>query len=144
MKFISIEKSPSNWEFYCWKKNYQKKKINKLIKKIEDSGDKDKLIYVKNLYRYYCIFSHLNNLVSFHPSFEKCIHEEDVKYHCLDLNLYLKEHIGYNTKGIIIGIIEAIANDEPLDIYYIYLMFRYNYEDYENYRKEMLKKNIWI
>ena len=30
--------------------NSWKKKISKLIRKIKDSGDKDKLIYVKNLY----------------------------------------------------------------------------------------------
>ena len=144
MKFISIEKSPSNLEFYCWKKNYRKKQINKFIKKIKDSGDKDKLIYVKNLYRYYCILSHLNNLVGLHPYLEKDLQEEDAKYHCLDLYFYLKEHIGYNTKKIIIALIDAVANDKPLDLIYIYLMFRYNYEDYEKYRKEMLEKNIWI
>ena len=135
MKFISIEKSPSNWEFYCWKKNYQKKIINKLIKKIKDSGDKDKLIYVKNLYRYYCILSHLNNIVGLNPYLEKNLQ---------DLYYYLKEQIGYNTKKIIIAIIDCVANDEPLDIIYLYRMFRYNYEDYEKYRKEMLEKNIWI
>ena len=136
MKFIKIEKSPSNWEFYCWKKNYRKKQISKSIKKIKDSGDKDKLIYVKNLYRYYCILSNLINLVELHPYLEKNLDEEDAKYHCLGLYYYLKEQIGYNTKKIIIGIIDAVANDESLDINYLYKMFRYNYEDYEDYKKK--------
>ena len=123
-------------------KKLPKKKINKLIKKIKDSGDKDKLIYVKNLYRYYCILSHLNNIVGLNPYLENNLQQKDVKYHCLDLYYYLKEQIGYNTKKIIIAIIDCVANDEPLDIIYLYSMFRYNYEDYEKYRKEMLEKKI--
>ena len=115
-----------------------------MIKKIKDSGDKDKLIYVKNLYRYYCILSHLNNILKSVPNLEKGLNEEDYKYHCLDLYYYLREQIGFNTKKIIIAIIDAVANDETLNIIYLYKMFRYNYEDYENYRKEMLKKNNWI
>lgn len=153
MKFLEYEKkldeelgenSLTIWTFYCWKKNYRKKQISESIKKIKDSGDKDKLKYVKNLYRYYTILVHLNHIVGSHPILKEEQDETKVKYHCLDFYFYLKEHLVYSTKIIIRGIIDAVANDEPLHFRYKYLIFRYNYEEYEEYRKEMLKKKILI
>ena len=152
MKFISLKKkigeelgenSLTIWTFYCWKKNYRKKQISESIKKIKDSGDKDKLKYVKNLYRYYTILVHLNHIVGSHPILKKEQDETKVKYHCLDFYFYLKEHLGRCTKIIIRDIIHSIANDESLPFSYKYLMFRYNYEEYEEYCKEFLEKKRW-
>ena len=105
-----------------WKDKSRKKKISEAIKKLKDSGDESKLLYAKNLYRYYSIFFNLGYLVNSHP----ILNEEEVKYRCEDLYHYLDNFID-SSKRIIIGVIEAIANDEPLDPFFRYLMFTHGY-----------------
>ena len=107
------------------------KKIVESIKKIKDSGDENKLLYAKNFYRYFSIFNSLHHLVKLHP----ILIEKEVKYHCEDFFHYLDDKIIDSSKRIITGIISAVANDEPLDSFYKYLMFPDSYE-------EELKDNI--
>ena len=49
-----IEDMGCKVEVGCREKR-MKKTIFESIKKLKDSGDEDKIIYAKNLYRYYCI-----------------------------------------------------------------------------------------
>ena len=102
-----------------WKDKDGKKTILESIKKLKDSGDESKLLYAKNLYRYYCIFYNLGYLVRSNP----ILIEEKVKYHTEDLYHYLDDHIIDSAKRIITGVISAVANDEPLDPFFKYLMF---------------------
>ena len=113
-----------------WKDKDRKKTILEAIKKLKDRGDESKLLYAKNLYRYYSIFDNLDCLLKSHP----ILIEKEVKYHCEDFYHYLDDKIIDSSKRIITGIISAVANDEPLDSFYKYLMFPKLYE--EEYRKE--------
>ena len=115
--------------------NSWKKKISKLIRKIKDSGDKDKLIYVKNLYRYYNIFYNLNYLVRSNP-----ILNED-KY-CSELFYnYLLEDVIDTSQRVIYAIISCVSNDEPLDSFHKFLMFPEIYEkDYQKEENDKQKK----
>ena len=111
-----------------WKDKDRKKTILEAIKKLKDSGDESKLSYAKNLYRYYSIFDNLHFLLKSHP----ILIEKEVKYHCEDFYHYLDDKIIDSSKRIITGIISAVANDEPLDSFYKYLMFPDLYrEEYE-------------
>ena len=116
-----------------WKDKRRKKIIRESIKKIKDSGDENKLLYAKNLYRYYSIFDNLDCLLKSHP----ILIEKEDKYHCEDFYHYLDDKIIDSSKRIITGIISAVANDEPLDSFYKYLMFPDLYR--EEYEK---RKNI--
>ena len=113
-----------------WKDKDRKKIIRESIKKIKDSGDENKLLYAKNLYRYYSIFDNLDCLLKSHP----IIIEKEDKYHCEDFYHYLDDKIIDSSKRIITGIISAVANDETLDYLYKYLMFPnlYRLEDENN------------
>ena len=113
-----------------WKDKYRKKIIRESIKKIKDSGDENKLLYAKNLYRYYSIFDNLDCLLKSHP----ILIEKEDKYHCEDFYHYLDDKIIDSSKMIITGIISAVANDETLDYFYKYLMFPnlYRLEDENN------------
>ena len=113
-----------------WKDKDRKKTILESIKKIKDSGDENKLLYVKNLYRYYSFFLNLGYILKSHP----ILIEKEVKYHCEDFYHYLDDKIIDSSKRIITGIISAVANDEPLDSFYKYLMFPNLYR--EEYEKE--------
>ena len=111
-----------------WKDKYRKKIIRESIKKIKDSGDENKLLYAKNLYRYYSIFDNLDCLLKSHP----ILIEKEDKYHCEDFYHYLDDKIIDSSKRIITGIISAVANDDSLDSFYKYLMFPDLYrEEYE-------------
>ena len=111
-----------------WKDKDRKKTILEAIKKLKDSGDESKLSYAKNLYRYYSIFDNLHFLLKSHP----ILIEKEVKYQCEDFYHYLDDKIIDSSKRIITGIISAVANDEPLDSFYKYLMFPDLYrEEYE-------------
>ena len=101
----------------------KKKDILESIKKIRDDGDKDKLNYVNNLYRYYCFFLNLNHLIISHP----IIYEK--KYYCKEFFYFLRINIINTSKEIITGIINAIANDEPLDPFFKNIMRDYIYEE---------------
>ena len=106
-----------------WKDKSRKKTIREAIKKLKDSGDETKILYAKNLYRYYSIFDNLHCLLKSHP----ILIEKEVKYHCEDFYHYLDDKIIDSSKRIITGIISAIANDEPLDPFYKYLMHPHKY-----------------
>ena len=113
-----------------WKDKKRKKIILESIKKLKDSGDESKLLYAKKIYRYYSILFNLDYLLNSHP----ILNEEEVKYHCEDLYHYLDNFID-SAKRIITGVISALANDEPLDSFYKYLMFP------NLYREEYLKES---
>ena len=107
---------------------YQKEKILESIRKIKKSGNKVRLKYVKNLYRYYSILKNLGYLVRSHP----ILIEKKVKYHCEDFYHYLDDKVDDSSERIITAIIIAVANDEPLDSFYKYLMFpKFYKEEYE-------------
>ena len=118
----------------------EKKRILESIKKIKNSGDEDKLNYVNNLYRYYSIFLNLNHLVNSHP----ILYEKELKYHCNTFYNFLNDKIVDTSKRVITGIITAIANDEPLESFYKYLMrpdifeaeYRLDEEKYNNTSEE--------
>lgn len=99
-------------------------KIVESIKKIKDSGDEVKLLYAKSLYQYYTIFCNLFCLFKKN----KILKEKEVKYHCETFYHYLDNNIDYSIM-IISAIISAVANDEPLDSFYKYLMFPKLYEE---------------
>ena len=117
-----------------WKDKDRKKQILKSIKKLKKSGDENKLLYAKNLYRYYSIFDNLHCLLKSHP----ILIEKEVKYHCEDFYHYLDDKIIDSSKRIITGIISAVENDEPLDYFYKYLMFPnlYRLEDKNKNQKK--------
>ena len=106
-----------------WKDKSRKKTIREAIKKLKDSDDETKILYAKNLYRYYSIFDNLDCLLKSHP----ILIEKEDKYHCEDFYHYLDDKIIDSSKRIITGIISAIANDEPLDPFYKYLMHPHKY-----------------
>ena len=106
-----------------WKDKSRKKTIREAIKKLKDSGDETKILYAKNLYRYYSIFDNLDCLLKSNP----ILIEKEEKYHCEDFYHYLDDKIIDSSKRIITGIISAIANDEPLDPFYKYLMHPHKY-----------------
>ena len=99
------------------KRKEEKKTIFESIKKLKESGDDDKIIYAKKLYRYYCTLNSLGYILN--P--QKIPFEED-KYGIHYLCSYL-EGIVNTAKISIAGVIEALGNDEPLDPFCKYLMF---------------------
>ena len=111
-----------------WKDKSRKKEIREAIKKLKDRGDETKLLYAKNLYRYYSIFDNLDCLLKSNP----ILIEKEEKYHCEDFYHYLDDKIIDSSKRIITGIISAVANDEPLDSFYKYLMFPDLYREEES------------
>ena len=120
-----------------WKDKSRKKEILEAIKKLKKSGDESKLLYAKNLYRYYSIFDNLHCLLKSHA----ILIEKEDKYHCEDFYNYIEDNVIDSSKMIITGIISAVANDEPLDSFYKYLMYPDLYrEEYEkdNYIEEEL------
>ena len=46
------------------KEKRRKKTIFESIKKLKDSGDDDKIIYAKKLYRYYCILNSMGYILN--------------------------------------------------------------------------------
>ena len=118
--FKQIEDMGYKVEVGCQEKR-RKKTIFESIKKLKESGDDDKIIYAKTLYRYYCTLNSLDYILNpLQISFE-----ED-KYGIHYLCSYL-EGIVNTAKISIAGVIEAIGNDEPLDPFCKYLMFTHVY-----------------
>ena len=99
----------------------KKKKFFDSIKKLKESGDDDKIIYAKKLYRYYSILNSMGYI--FNPL--QIPFEED-KYGIHYLCSYL-EGIVNTAKMSIAGVIEALGNDESLDPFCKYLMFTHMY-----------------
>ena len=108
-----------------WKHKSRLELIEQSIKILEDSNDKEKLLYVNSLFEYYKIFFNLGNLLKNNP----ILIEKEVKYHCHDFYNFLEDQVVDNSNRIITGIIGSIANDVSLDIFYKYLMRPDLYEE---------------
>ena len=104
-----------------WKEKRRKKTIVESIKKLKDSGDKNKIIYAKKLYRYYCILNSMGFILN-----PKQIPFKEDKYEIHYLCCYL-DGIVNTAKMSIAGVIEALGNDKPLDPFCKYLMFTHMY-----------------
>ena len=98
----------------------RKKTIFELIKKLKESGDNDKIIYAKNLYRYYSILNSMGYI-----SNPKQIPFDEDKYG-IHLCSYLDCFVD-TAKMSIVAVIKALGNDEPLDPFCQYLMFTHMY-----------------
>ena len=103
------------------KRKEEKKTIFESIKKLKESGDDDKIIYAKKLYRYYCILNSIGYILN-----PKQIPFDEDKYGIHYLCSYL-EGIVNTAKMSIAGVIEALGNDELLDPFCKYLMFTHMY-----------------
>ena len=103
------------------KEKRRKKTIVESMKKLKESGNEDKIIYAKNLYRYYSILNSMGYILN--P--KKNYFEED-KYGLHYLCSYL-EGIVNTAKISIAAVIKALGNDEPLDPFCKYLMFTHMY-----------------
>ena len=103
------------------KEKRRKKTIVESIKKLKESGDDDKIIYVKKLYRYYCILDSMGYILN-----PKQIPFEEDKYGIHYLCSYL-EGVVNTAKLSINGVIKALGNDEPIDPFCKYLMFTHMY-----------------
>ena len=95
----------------------KKKKIFESIKKLKESGDDDKIIYAKTLYRYYCTLNSMGCILN-----PKQIPFEENKYGIHYLCSYLDGFFD-TAKMSIPGVIEALGNDEPLVIYIYYTLY---------------------
>ena len=104
------------------KEKRRKKIIFESIKKLKESGDDDKIIYTKKLYRYYCTLNSMGYILNPLQIPLKKINMEYVHYLCS----YLENFVN-TAKMSIAGVIEALGNDEPLDPFCKYLMFTHMY-----------------
>ena len=108
-------------EVGCTEKIRKKKTIFESIKKLKESGDDDKIIYAKNLYRYYSILNSMGYIIN--PN--KIPMEED-KYEINYLRSYLDGFVN-TSKMCIVEVIKSLGNDESLDPFCKYLMFTHMY-----------------
>ena len=103
------------------KRKEEKKTIFESIKKLKESGDDDKIIYAKKLYRYYCTLNSMGYILN--P--KQIPFDEDeygIHYLCSCLDGFVD-----TAKMSIAGVIEALGNDELLDPFCKYLMFTHMY-----------------
>ena len=100
------------------KEKKRKKEMSEAIKKIKESGDEKKIKYVKNLSRYYGILYNMGIIIN---NTEFYLVKED-KYGSECLYHYLDNSVD-TAKRSIAGVMTALANDEPLDPFFKYLMF---------------------
>ena len=107
-------------EVGCQEKR-RKKTIFESIKKLKESGDDDKIIYAKKLYRYYCTLNSMGYILN-----PKQIPFDEDKYGIHYLCSYLDGFVD-TAKMSIAGVIKALGNDEPLDPFCKYLMFTHMY-----------------
>ena len=99
----------------------KKKTIFESIKKLKESGDDDKIIYAKKLYRYYSILNSMGYILN-----PKQIPFDEDKYGIHYLCIYLDSFVN-TAKMSIAGVIKAIGNDESLDPFLKSLMFTHMY-----------------
>ena len=104
-----------------WKEKERIRNIRESIKKLKDSGDDDKIIYAKKLYKYYCILNSMGYILN--P--KKICFEED-KYRVHYLCTYLDSFVD-TAKMSIVGVIKALGNDKQLDPFCKKLMFTHLY-----------------
>ena len=132
-------------EVGCQEKR-RKKTIFESIKKLKESGDDDKIIYAKNLYRYYSILNSMGYILN-----PLQIPFED-KYGIHYLCSYLDGFVN-TAKMSFVAVIKALGNDEPFDPFYKYLMFTHMYSpeqvkeigNEEIYRREQkFKKELGL
>ena len=104
-----------------WKEKQRKKEMSEAMKKLKESGDENKIMLAKRLVRYYGIFNNMGPITTC-PNFS---FEED-KYGLHYVHIYLENFVD-SAKRSIAGVMTALANDEPLDPFYKYLMFTHLY-----------------
>ena len=104
-----------------WKEKERKKTMSEAMKKIKETGDENKISYVKTLARYYGIFHNMGYILN-----PKKISFNEDKYEIHYLCSYT-EGIVDTAKISIAGVIKALGNDEPLDPFCKYLMFTHMY-----------------
>ena len=104
-----------------WKEKERKKTMSETMKKLKESGDDDKIIYAKKLYRYYSILNSMGYILN-----PKQISLEEDKYEINYLCQYLDIFVD-TAKMCIAAVIKALGNDEPLDPFCKYLMFTHMY-----------------
>ena len=104
-----------------WKEKERKKTMSETMKKLKESGDDDKIIYAKKLYRYYSILNSMGYILN-----PKQISLEEDKYEINYLCQYLDIFVD-TAKMCIAAVIKALGNDEPLDPFCKYLMFTHIY-----------------
>ena len=98
----------------------RKKTMSEAIKKIKDSGDENKINYVKKLSRYCGVFHNMGYILNPEISLEEDKYE--INYLCHYLDVFVD-----TSKICIAGVIKALGNDEPLDPFCKYLMFTHMY-----------------
>ena len=103
-----------------WKEKGRKKIMSKEMKKIKEIGDEKKIKYVKTLARFYGIFHNMGYILNPEISLEE--DKFELNYLCQYLDVFID-----SAKLIIVGVIEALGNDEPLDPFCKYLMFTHMY-----------------
>ena len=91
------------------------------MKKVKESGDKNKIKIVKRLARYYFIFDNMGPITTC-PKFP---FEKD-KYGLHYVHVYLENFVD-TAKRSIAGVIKAFVNDEEIDPFCKYLMFTHLY-----------------
>ena len=109
------------------------------MKKIESSGDDNKIRYVKKLASYYSIFYNIRFLLG---KTEIRFKGKNDKYGVEHFYHYLDNSTD-STMRIIPGVIKAMANDKPLEYFLKYLMFPNQYpleEKEEKEEKEQVNK----
>ena len=119
-----------------WKEKQRKKEMSEAMKKLKESGDENKIMLAKRLARYYGIFHNMGPITTC-PNFP---FEED-KYGLHYVHIYLENFVD-SAKRSIAGVIKALADDEPLDPFYKYLMFTHLYspEQIANIDREELRR----
>ena len=103
-----------------WKEKERKKIMSKAMKKIKEIGDEKKIKYVKTLARYYGIFHNIGYILNPEITLEE--DKFELNYLCQYLDVFID-----SAKLIIVGVIEALGNDEPIDPFCKYLMFTHMY-----------------
>ena len=90
------------------------------MKKLEESGDDEKIRYAKILARYYGIFHNMGYILNPEISLEEDKYE--INYLCHYLDNFVD-----TAKICIAGVIKALGNDETLYPFCKYLMFTHMY-----------------
>ena len=91
------------------------------MKNLKESKDENKIKIAKRLAGHYFIFDNMGPITT-SPEFPS---EED-KYGLHYVHIYLNNFVD-SAKRSIAGVMTALANDEPLDPFYKYLMFTHLY-----------------
>ena len=112
---------------------YRKKLMFYSFKKIKESGDEVKIKYVKNLIRYFSIFTNLNFILK-----RSSVLTEEKYYYCETFYHFLDNFIDTSKRNIS-EIIVCIAFDLPLGTFYKYIMRPDIYE--EEFEKEQYEND---